>query len=39
MEEGWSNDVEIVLEKIRTNAVNFNKTHKLKYFFYKMALV
>lgn len=35
MEEGWSNDVEIVLEKIRTNAVNFNKTHKLKYFFYK----
>ena len=35
MDEGWTDDVEKVLESIRKNAVNFNKTHKLKYFFYK----
>ena len=33
--EGWTNDIEQVLEEIRMNAVQLSNNHKQNYFFYK----
>jgi K+ transporter len=33
--EGWTDDIERVLEEIRMNAVQLSNNHKQNYFFYK----
>ena len=34
----WTDDVESVLERIRTNSVQMSSSHKQKYFFYKKII-
>ena len=35
----WTNDIELILEKIRTNSIQLSKAHKNRYFYLKHILL
>jgi hypothetical protein len=37
-ESSWTNDIDIILENIRTNSITLSKEHKTKYFYTKHIL-
>jgi hypothetical protein len=37
-ESSWTNDIDIILENIRTNSITLSKEHKTKYFYTKNIL-
>jgi hypothetical protein len=37
-ESSWTNDIDVILENIRTNSITLSKEHKSKYFYTKHVL-